>query len=68
VNHERFEARHPLPDHLFYDADKRKYQITNEASFLSELEILKIRRSCQQYNSEWSAYQYGFNEARQGKG
>ena len=64
MNHYSFQKIRPIPDGLFFDLDKQKYVIQNEASGLSDFELTKLRKTCQQYNSEWNAYQHGLNEAK----
>ena len=66
MNHKIFEEKYVKPKELYFDNDKHKYQITNEAAQVSEFELVQVRRLFQQYNSLWSAYQHGLNDASVG--
>lgn len=56
MQHKQFEEKHPAPACCFFDADKQKYQLTNEAGASSEIELISFRRVLQQYNDQWIAF------------
>jgi len=60
--HSAFEAIHLKPKELFYDPDKKKYQITNEAACVEEAALTAVRLLCSQYNEAWFSFlRYGDN-------
>ena len=57
---ERFEKRYPVSAILFFDQDKQKYAITNEAVIdRDDFELQLIIARCNEYNDSWSYYQSG---------
>jgi hypothetical protein len=60
---EKFERIYSKPQELYFDLDKQKYQITNEATNTTALS--SVRHICQEYNDRWNAYQHGLREALQ---
>ncbi len=59
--HILFETKYPKPTIVFFDIDKQKYQLTNEAACINDFELIKARRTCQRYNELWHAFLAGIN-------
>lgn len=63
--HKKFESLIGKPEFLFFDLDKNKYQIANDAPMDNDIEALKTRRSCQEYNQSWLAFSHGVTYGKQ---
>lgn len=67
MNHADFEERFHMNSSFFFDADKKKYQLVNEVSGLSDFELTRLRKQLQLYNAQWTAYRHGFTDGVKAK-
>ncbi len=60
--YKHFTNAFPTPKNLFFDLDKKKFQIANDAES-DEISLTRLRKECQSYNTAWNAYLHGLRAA-----